>query len=165
MPDLIVHSVAGYLLIPLRWRSKVLLSAFLLGCIFPDLVRGPLLILSNLSVMLDIQPFRVSDLPSIQILHSPIPLLIQAWLFSFMFKKGLRLKIFLNFFSGIALHLLLDAGQRAYHLSYFWLFPFSFDNPVRGIWWSDDSLWLTLSFGFMGALVFTYRYLAQMRSR
>ena len=137
MPDLFSHTLSGYLCMRPRWRESFLPSVFLLGCIFPDLVRGPLFIIIKLT------PLELRDYFSLQILHSPIPLLTQSWLVAFLFEAGLRKKVFINLLGGIALHLVLDAGQRAYYFSYFWLFPISFENPVPGIWWADESIWIT----------------------
>ena len=158
MPDLIVHAVSGYLLSSKNWRNRCLPSIFLLGCIFPDLIRGPILIISNLSAVLDMNFASQKDVISLQILHSPFPLLVQVWLVSYLFEEKLRGKVFFNFLSGVVLHLLLDAGQRSYHISYLWLFPFSFSNPINGLWWADDSTWLTLSALFLGGFVFLLRY-------
>ena len=124
---------------------------FLLGCIYPDLVRGPLLMLNNALRMGDKYPFVVM---SFGVLHSPIPLLVQAWLLAQFFEESIRLRILLNLLAGITLHLLLDAGQRAYHISYLWLFPFSFENPIRGLWWADQGVFLTI--GFMAAAIVVY---------
>lgn len=153
MPDLLVHTIAGYIVMPKKRRSWFLPSIFLLGCIFPDLVRGPVLVFHTMLNAYGISSIAQQDLVSFYILHSPIPLLFQAWLVSFLFEKNLRKKVFINFISGITLHLLLDACQRAYHISYLWLFPFSFDNPIHGLWWADDGIWLTLMALFLGGIM------------
>ena len=157
MPDLVVHTIAGYIVMSKKRRSWFLPSVFLLGCIFPDLVRGPVLVFQNMLSAYGIRPPSQQDLVSLHILHSPIPLLFQAWLVSFLFEKKLRKKLFLNFSGGITLHLLLDACQRAYHISYLWLFPFSFDNPIHGLWWADDGIWITPIALFLGIIVLLVR--------
>ena len=144
MPDLLVHAAAGYLVV-FREKYKYLIpSIVLLGCIFPDLIRGPLLLGANLQNSLGVRLISSEAIITLKIFHSPIPLVLQAWLFCFLFERELRLRVFVSFFLGVMLHLLLDAGQRAYHISYLWLFPFSFENPIRGLWWSDEGTWITI---------------------
>ena len=149
MPDLLTHTISGYLVMRPAWRRFFLPSIFLVGCIYPDLIRGPSLVLTSLAEF---------DMPwSIRILHSPAPLLIQTWLVSLLFEAEIRKKVFCNLLAGISLHLLLDGCQKAYELSYLWLFPFSFNNPISGIWWADDDLWLTLTMVVLGLGIFFYR--------
>jgi|TARA_B100001971_G_scaffold147145_1_gene136202 membrane-bound metal-dependent hydrolase YbcI (DUF457 family) len=164
MPDLLVHSVVGYLVL-LRERRKFLApSIFLLGCIFPDLIRGPLLIGANLQESLNIRLVTPEDIVTFQIFHSPIPLLVQAWLFCFLFERDIRFKVFFSFSLGVALHLFLDAGQRAYHISYLWMFPFSIENPIPGIWWSDESSWITIIAGLTAAMLVYWKCLKTPKS-
>ena len=148
MPDLFVHTVSGYLVMRPKWRKFFLPSVFLLGCVYPDLIRGPYLLLSNM--------FQMNDIFAIRVLHSPVPLLVQTWLLSLLFESEIRKKVFYNLLTGTALHLLLDGCQKTYGL-HFWLFPFSFDNPISGIWWADDDLWLTLGVVLIGLGVFLHR--------
>jgi len=96
---------------------------------------------------------------ALQVLHSPIPLFFQAWLVCLFFERDIRLRVFVSLLLGILLHLILDAGQRAYHTSYLWLFPFSFDNPIAGIWWSDDGSWLTVAAGVVAGVLLMQRHL------
>ncbi len=157
MPDLFVHTVSGYLLFRPKWQGRFLLPVFLLGCIYPDLVRGPMLIVLNIIDILGMHLVHSNDLMSLRILHSPIPLFVQVWLLSFLFEEDIRKKAFVSLLGGVILHLLLDAGQRAYHISYLWLFPFSFDNPIPGLWWADENHWLTLLVIIVGGCVYICR--------
>ena len=164
MPDLLVHATIGYLFVFRNHTRYVIASIFLLGCIFPDLIRGPLLLMANVQRSMGIQIISPDLIIALQIFHSPVPLLIQAWLFCLFFERDLRWRVFVSFSLGIFLHLLLDAGQRAYQISYLWLFPFSFENPVAGLWWSDEGLWLTVACGLIAAILLVQRYLST-RSR
>ena len=88
-------------------KAKVFfLTSLMLGCLFPDLIRGPLLMITN---ALPFKPDFAYTYPLL-ILHSPVPLFLQAWLFSQFFEKDLRKPVFLNFLSGILVHLILDSG-------------------------------------------------------
>lgn len=151
MPDLFVHSISGYILARPKWKKRMLPSIFVLGCIFPDLIRGPLLMIGNAIAL----PYELT-FPFL-ILHSPVPLVIQSWLFSRFFEEKIRFRVFLNLTAGILVHLILDAGQKAYHISYLWLFPFSFKNPVPGLWWADDGLWITGCAMILGGVVSVFR--------
>ena len=95
MPDLFCHALSGYVLLRPKWKKLFIPSVFLLGCIFPDLVRGPVLIFSNF-----FQIDKQYTFPLL-ILHSPLPLLFQAWLISQFFEYSIRLKIFKNLLAGI----------------------------------------------------------------
>lgn len=138
MPDLFTHTLCGYILLRPKWKRFFIPSIFLLGCILPDLVRGPVLIYSNF-----FHPDPQYTFPFL-VLHAPVPLVFQAWLVSQFFEKRLRLSVFKNLMTGILVHLLLDAGQKAYHISYLWFYPFSFANPVNGLWWADNGHIVTL---------------------
>ena len=164
MPDLLVHTIAGYLLFFRRNPRYLILSIFLLGCIFPDLIRGPLLLVANLQNSLEIRLISNEAIIALQIFHSPIPLALQVWLFCFLFDRELRWRVFVSFFLGILLHLLLDAGQRAYHISYLWLFPFSFENPIEGLWFSDEGLWITIASALVAATLLCRKWLAPRSS-
>ena len=164
MPDLLVHATVGYLFVFRNHTRYVIASVFLLGCIFPDLIRGPLLVVGNVQRSMGIRIIPPDLAIALQIFHSPVSLLIQAWLFCLFFERNLRWRVFVSLVLGISLHLLLDAGQRAYHLSYFWLFPFSFGNPVTGLWWSDEGLWLTVISGLIATILLVQRHLST-RSR
>ena len=74
MPDLLVHGVLGYLIIVLKPTRYVIASIFLLGCIFPDLIRGPLLVLANLQHSMGVKIISPDLIISLQVLHSPVPL-------------------------------------------------------------------------------------------
>ena len=153
MPDLLVHATVGYLVV-FRDKYKYLIpSIVLLGCIFPDLIRGPLLLAGNLESSLGIKLISSEVAFILKLFHSPIPLALQVWLFCFLFDRELRWRVFVSFFLGILLHLLLDAGQRAYHISYLWLFPFSFENPIEGLWFSDEGLWITIVSALVAAML------------
>ncbi|MCP4953788.1 MAG: hypothetical protein GY922_18275 [Proteobacteria bacterium] len=117
------------------------------------MIRGPLLLVANLQNSLEIRLISNEAIIALQIFHSPIPLVLQAWLFSFLFERELRWRVFVSFFLGILLHLLLDAGQRAYHISYLWLFPFSFENPIEGLWFSDEGLWITIASALVAVML------------
>ena len=159
MPDLLVHATVGYLIV-FRNRSKNFIpSIFLLGCIFPDMSRGPVLVVANLQNSMDFKIISSDLIIALQVLHSPIPLFFQAWLFCLFFKCDIRLRVFVSLLLGVFLHLILDAGQRAYQISYLWFFPFSFDNPIAGIWWSDEGIWLTVVAGVIAGLLLMRRRL------
>jgi len=151
MPDLFSHALGGYILLRPRWQAFLIPSIFMLGCIFPDMVRGPLLMITNL-----IKTAPEYSYPFL-ILHSPLPLLVQAWLVSWLFEKTIRRRVFLNLLAGIILHLVLDAGQKAYHISYLWYFPFSFENPINGLWWADDGFFVTAVFIMVAGSLFLIR--------
>ncbi|MCP4952555.1 MAG: hypothetical protein GY922_12005, partial [Proteobacteria bacterium] len=139
-------------------------SIVLLGCIFPDLIRGPLLLAGNLHSSLGVK-FIPSEVAFVlKIFHSPIPLALQAWLFCFLFEREIRWRVLVSLSLGILLHLLLDAGQRAYHISYLWLFPFSFENPIKGIWWSDEGLWITAISALVAVTLLCRKWLAPRSS-
>ena len=158
MPDLLVHATVGYLVV-FRNKYKYLIpSIVLLGCIFPDLIRGPLLLVGNLESPLGIKLISSEVAFILKLFHSPIPLALQVWLFCFLFERELRLRVFVSFFLGVLLHLLLDAGQRAYHISYLWLFPFSFENPIKGLWWADESGWITIISGLVVTMLLCWKY-------
>jgi membrane-bound metal-dependent hydrolase YbcI (DUF457 family) len=164
MPDLLVHATVGYLVV-FRDKHKYLIpSIVLLGCIFPDLIRGPLLLVANLQNSLEIRLISNEAIIALQIFHSPIPLALQVWLFCFLFDRELRWRVFVSFFLGILLHLLLDAGQRAYHISYLWLFPFSFENPIEGLWFSDEGLWITIASALVAVTLLCRKWLAPRSS-
>lgn len=158
MPDLLVHGVLGYLIVVLKPTRYLLASTFLLGCIFPDLIRGPVLVITNLQYSIGVEPISSDLFIALQVLHSPIPLFFQAWLVCLFFECDIRLRVFVSLLLGIFLHLILDAGQRAFHTSYLWLFPFSFDNPIAGIWWSDDGIWLTVVAGVVAGVLLIQRH-------
>lgn len=151
MPDLFSHALSGYILLSPRWKGRMIPSVFMLGCILPDMIRGPFLMITNL---IKIDPEFIYPL---LILHSPLPLLTQAWLISWLFDNTLRWKVFLNLLAGITLHLVLDAGQKTYHISYLWFFPFSFENPINGLWWADDGLFITALFVTLAGIIFLIR--------
>ncbi len=159
MPDLLVHGVLGYLIVVLKPTRYVVVSIFLLGCIFPDLIRGPVLVLANLQHSIGVKIISPELIIALQGLHSPIPLFLQAWLVCLFFERDIRSRVFVSLLLGILLHLILDAGQRVYHTSYLWLFPFSFDNPIAGIWWSDDGIWLTVAAGLVAGVLLMQRHL------
>jgi len=159
VPDLLVHGVLGYLIVVLKPTRYLLASIFLLGCIFPDLIRGPVLVIANLQHSMGVETISSDLIIALQVLHSPIPLFFQAWLVCLFFERDIRLRVFVSLLLGILLHLILDAGQRAYHTSYLWLFPFSFDNPIAGIWWSDDGSWLTVAAGVVAGVLLMQRHL------
>ena len=159
MPDLLVHGVLGYLIVVLKPTRYLLAPIFLLGCIFPDLIRGPVSVISNLSYSMGVKIISPDLFIALQVLHSPIPLFFQAWLACLFFERDIRLRVFVSLLLGIFLHLILDAGQRAFHTSYLWLFPFSFDNPIAGIWWSDDGIWLTVVAGVVAGVLLIQRHL------
>ena len=159
MPDLLVHGVLGYLIVVLKPTRYLLASIFLLGCIFPDLIRGPVLVIANLQHSMGVETISSDLIIALQVLHSPIPLFFQAWLVCLFFERDIRSGVFVSLLLGILLHLILDAGQRAYHTSYLWFFPFSFDNPIAGIWWSDDGIWLTVAAGVIAGLLLMQRRL------
>jgi len=159
VPDLLVHGVLGYLIVVLKPTRYVLASIFLLGCIFPDLIRGPVLVLVNLQHSMGVKIISPDLIIALQVLHSPIPLFFQAWLVCLFFERDIRSRVFVSLLLGILLHLILDAGQRAYQISYLWLFPFSFDNPISGIWWSDDGIWLTVAAGVVAGVLLIQRHL------
>ena len=159
MPDLLVHGVLGYLIVVLKPTRYLLASIFLLGCIFPDLIRGPALVIANLPNSMGVTIISPDLFIAVQVLHSPIPLFFQAWLVCLFFERDILLRVFVSLLLGILLHLILDAGQRAYHTSYLWLFPFSFDNPIAGIWWSDEGNWLTIAAGVIAGLLLMQRLL------
>jgi membrane-bound metal-dependent hydrolase YbcI (DUF457 family) len=159
MPDLLVHGVLGYLIVTLKPTRYVLASIFLLGCIFPDMIRGPVLVLTNLQHSIGVKIISPDLIIALQVLHSPIPLFLQAWLVCLFFERDIRSRVFVSLLLGILLHLILDAGQRAYQISYLWLFPFSFDNPIAGIWWSDDGIWLTVAAGVVAGVLLMQRHL------
>ena len=159
MPDLLVHATVGYLIV-FRKRSKNFIpSIFLLGCIFPDMSRGPVLVVANLQNSMDFKIIPPDLIISLQVLHSPVPLFFQAWFVCLFFERDIRSRVFVSLLLGILLHLILDAGQRAYQISYLWFFPFSFDNPIAGIWWSDEGIWLTVAAGVIAGLLFMQRRL------
>ena len=91
------------------------------------------------------------------ILHSPVLVFFQALLLSQLFAKGTKCKIFGNLLLGAATHLILDAGQRAFHYSYVWLFPFSLQNPIKGIWWYDEGGLVQVGMIFIGVVVWFIR--------
>jgi len=159
MPDLLVHATVGYLIVLRNHSRYVIPSILLLGCIFPDLIRGPILVAANLQGSMGAQSMSPDLVVALQVFHSPVPLLIQAWLFCLFFERDLRWRVFASFSLGIFLHLLLDAGQRAYQISYLWLFPFSFENPIAGLWWSDEALPITIISGLVAALLLFRRRL------
>ena len=159
MPDLLVHGVLGYLIVVLKPTRYLLASIFLLGCIFPDLIRGPVLVIANLQHSMGVETISSDLIIALQVLHSPIPLFFQAWLVCLFFERDIRSRVFVSLLLGILLHLILDAGQRAYQISYLWLFPFSFDNPISGIWWSDDGIWLTVAAGVVAGVLLIQRHL------
>ena len=158
MPDLLVHATVGCLVV-FRDKYKYLIpSIVLLGCIFPDLIRGPLLLAGNLENSLGIKLISSEVAFILKLFHSPVPLALQVWLFCFLFERELRLKVFVSFFLGVLLHLFLDAGQRAYHISYLWLFPFSFENPIQGLWWADESVWITIISALVATMLLCWKY-------
>jgi len=159
VPDLLVHGVLGYLIVVLKPTRYLLASIFLLGCIFPDLIRGPVLVIANLPYSMGVKIISPDLFIALQVLHSPIPLFFQAWLVCLFFERDIRSGVFVSLLLGILLHLILDAGQRAYHTSYLWFFPFSFDNPIAGIWWSDDGIWLTVAAGVVAGVLLMQRRL------
>ena len=159
MPDLLVHGVLGYLIVVLKPTRYVIASIFLLGCIFPDLIRGPLLVLANLQHSMGVKIISPDLIISLQVLHSPVPLFFQAWFVCLFFERDIRSRVFVSLLLGILLHLILDAGQRAYQISYLWFFPFSFDNPIAGIWWSDEGIWLTVAAGVVAGAFLMQRHL------
>ena len=159
MPDLLVHGVLGYLIVVLKPTRYVIASIFLLGCIFPDLIRGPLLVLANLQHSMGVKIISPDLITSLQVLHSPVPLFFQAWFVCLFFERDIRSRVFVSLLLGILLHLILDAGQRAYQISYLWFFPFSFNNPITGIWWSDEGTWLTVAAGVIAGLLLIQRRL------
>ncbi len=98
MPDLLVHATVGCLVV-FRDKYKYLIpSIVLLGCIFPDLIRGPLLLAGNLESSLGIKLISSEVAFILKLFHSPIPLALQVWLFCFLFERELRLKVFVSFF-------------------------------------------------------------------
>lgn len=124
MPDLLTHVLAGHFIT----RPKSYRELFFVGLILPDLLgRLPMVFYKN-------SYWFVS--PG----HTPIGVLLGAYLITFLFEPAIRKTAFLNLVVGASIHLLLDLFQRHITDAYYWLFPFAWKSFEIPLFWPDQSL-------------------------
>lgn len=157
MSDAIGHLAFGNIFLKFfgkNWNAPL----FFFGSIFPDFSRASGIIFTKL----------VNPLPevylSFMLFHTPIGLLITVLAMSALFEKSIRKMAFFSLLLGVMTHLLLDAGQKAFHHSYLWLYPFSAYNPIKGLWWADESYSITLFLVLVNIIGYSVIKLAKFRS-
>ena len=148
MPDLLTHVLAGQFIT----RPKSLRELFFVGLILPDLLgRLPMVFYKN-------SYWFVS--PG----HTPVGVLLGAYLITFLFEPAIRKLAFINLIIGASFHLFLDLLQRHVTDAYYWLFPFTWKSFEIPLFWPDQSLdALPYLIGTVGLFYLLRRKLAARR--
>ncbi|RLC44182.1 MAG: hypothetical protein DRH70_09085 [Candidatus Coatesbacteria bacterium] len=124
MPDLVTHALVGcFTTRPRRYREL-----FFVGLILPDLLgRLPMV-------------FYKRSYWFISAGHTPVGILLSAYLITFLFQPRIRAVIFRNLLIGASIHLFLDMLQRHLTYAYFWFFPFTWKSFEIPLFWPDQSI-------------------------
>lgn len=152
MPDLITHSLVGYLA-GLRLRSPRTLLWLVGGSILPDVVSVGVLLAGRVGQRLvgDVIPHWIWD--GSYVFHMPIPYFVLCWLLVLLVPERHRSALFPPLLLGGWLHMLLDylqlhVGPDPYHP----LYPVSSWGWEAGWFWTETSLyvvpvWLAAALG------------------
>ena len=125
MPDLLTHALVGYLTTrPRRYREL-----FFVGLVLPDLLgRLPMV-------------FYKKSYWFINPGHTPMGVLLGAYLMTFLFEARVRTVIFRNLLIGASIHLFLDMLQKHLTAAYFWFFPFTWKTFEIPLFWPEQSIY------------------------
>jgi len=130
MPDLLTHTL---FVTPLKSKFSKSFIFILLGTILPDIFGR----------MLGIVFPNSGFIAWLQIgIHTPVSLILIAYIISFFFEEKDRKTIFIYLIIGIYIHLLLDLFQKTTTFGYLWLFPFSFSYFNIPLIWPDETIFL-----------------------
>jgi membrane-bound metal-dependent hydrolase YbcI (DUF457 family) len=141
VPDLITHTAFAFFFSDKRYRNLFFL---LLGAILPDVTRFLFLF----------APDNHTVFWFFTALHSPVVLIVLAWLISYFFDEKIRYAAFSWIFFGVVSHLGLDLFQKHFGLfSYPWLFPFSLYGSSWGLFWPEAPLFIA-PFLALAAVIF-----------
>lgn len=124
MPDLLTHALVGYFTTrPRRYREL-----FFVGLILPDLLgRLPMV-------------FYKKSYWFISPGHTPMGVVLGAYLITFLFEPPIRTTVFRNLLVGASIHIFLDMLQRHVTSAYFWFFPFTWKTFEIPLFWPDKSI-------------------------
>ena len=99
-----------------------------IGTVFPDILSRSILVLFPHSYLL----YWIAAA-----LHTPIAIILLAYIISLMFIKPERLPVFMSLILGSTLHFAFDMLQRHYVGGYMWLFPFTFMSFELPLFWPE----------------------------
>ena len=138
MADLITHTCTAVL-----WKAGVNdragAATFVLGTCLPDLLgRVPPMALTQLR-------WSWPWIPEWAVyawgpLHMPVGILVNAWVWSFLFPERGRARAWRDLLGGGLLHMAVDVLQRHFGVGYLLLFPFSTWDWEAGIIGSEDTV-------------------------
>ncbi len=149
MPDLLTHALVGYFTTrPRRYREL-----FFVGLILPDLLgRLPMV-------------FYKKSYWFISPGHTPMGILLGAYLMTFLFEPPIRTVIFRNLLVGASIHIFLDMLQRHLTDAYFWFFPFTWKTFEIPLFWPDKSIYaIPFVLVAIGVVYLVRRKLAKSRA-
>jgi len=124
MPDLLTHVLAGHF----TTRPRSYRELYFVGLILPDLLgRLPMIFCKNSYWFIS---------PG----HTPVGILLGAYLITFLFEPALRKTVFRNLLLGASFHIILDLLQRHVTDAYYWFFPLTWKTFEVPLFWPDQSL-------------------------
>jgi hypothetical protein len=145
MPDLVTHTTIGYLVRNRKW-DKYKLLFFMIGTVFPDVLSRTFMI-----TFPDLRWF-------FHAFHTPIVILLFAYLFSIFFEKSMQWLVFKFVILGSAFHCFLDLFQIGISdTAYLWLFPITVNYDFQiGLFWSEDTMIMTPLFTVLFLISFLW---------
>ncbi len=140
---ILVNTITGKVL-----KSGKYLPVFIMGSLLPDvLTRIPsntLQIINKLCLkLLNIETYTWTAHISwfMAPFHTPFILFLLCYMLALGLRQPIRKPVFGWLWSGVLLHLGLDALQRHIGFAYYWLFPFSWQSYSQGLFWPETPLY------------------------
>ena len=131
MADLLTHAAVAYACA--RPAEPQVRSVFVLGTVLPDLLYKMSLYIAGGSTW-------YSE-PS----HSPLALLLVAFVGALLFEPAMRKKMFVALWLGSWLHILIDLGKDYLGEGVImWAFPFSMDRVELGLYQPNQTIYFIL---------------------